>query len=209
MTRIIFVRHGETEWNKSGKYQGQTDVPLSAKGISQAEQLAKYFPAKEVAAIYASPLKRAFLTAECIGKSFGLEPIAVDNLRELSFGEWEGLTYEEIVSKWPDAMENFLTHPDILKIPGGETFAEVQQRAMLAIEKIVKENQGKTAVVVAHGAVLRTIITAALHMDIKYVWTIRQFNTAVSIINYPDDYPESEDYAVIEQLNNTSHLLMK
>ena len=200
MTKIIFVRHGQTEWNVLGRYQGQTDIALSPLGIEQAEKLAAYFPVDKVEAVYSSDLVRAMTTARCVADRFGLTVEPRAELRELNFGDWEGLTYDEIVAKWPDALNNFFQHPDVLEIPHGESFPKLRERALDAVEDIVARHPNQTVAVFAHGAILRTILTAALHMDLKYVWTIRQFNTAVNIVTY------TEHGTTVELLNGTGHL---
>ena len=201
MTKVIFIRHGQTEWNVTGRYQGQSDVQLSEEGRQQAVKLAENFPVERVDAIYASDLQRAMVTAETIAKQFGLSVQAEPAFRELSFGDWEGLTYQQIVDKWEDAMANFLQHPDILEIPGGESFPVVQQRAMKRLNELIEKHDGQTIVVVAHGAVLRTMLTAALHMPLQYLWSIRQFNTAVNIVRY-----DADANPTVELLNSTAHL---
>ena len=201
MTKVIFIRHGQTEWNVTGRYQGQSDVKLTEEGKKQAEKLADNFPVAKVDAIYASDLCRAMVTAETIAKKFGLKVQAEPAFRELSFGDWEGLTYQQIVDKWEDAMANFLQHPDILEIPGGESFPAVQQRAMKRLNELIEKHDGQTIVVVAHGAVLRTMLTAALHMPLQYLWSIRQFNTAVNIVRY-----DADANPTVELLNSTAHL---
>lgn len=201
MVKVVFVRHGQTEWNVSGRYQGQSDVALSVAGIEQAEKLAANFPVEHIDAIYSSDLVRARVTAETVAKRFGLAVKLEPAFRELSFGEWEGLTYEQIVASWPDAMKNFLAHPDILDIPNGESFPAVQQRAMTRLHELIREHEGQTIMVAAHGAVLRTMLVAALHMPLQYLWSIRQFNTAVNIVRYDD-----EGNPTVELLNSTAHL---
>ena len=201
MTKVIFIRHGQTEWNVTGRYQGQSDVKLTEEGRKQAEKLADNFPVAKVDAIYASDLCRAMVTAETIAKKFGLKVQAEPAFRELSFGDWEGLTYQQIVDKWEEAMANFLQHPDILEIPGGESFPAVQQRAMKRLNELIEKHDGQTSVVVAHGAVLRTMLTAALHMPLQYLWSIRQFNTAVNIVRY-----DADANPTVELLNSTAHL---
>ena len=201
MTKVIFIRHGQTEWNVTGRYQGQSDVKLTEEGRKQAEKLADNFPVAKVDAIYASDLCRAMVTAETIAKKFGLKVQAEPAFRELSFGDWEGLTYQQIVDKWEEAMANFLQHPDILEIPGGESFPAVQQRAMKRLNELIEKHDGQTIVVVAHGAVLRTMLTAALHMPLQYLWSIRQFNTAVNIVRY-----DADANPTVELLNSTAHL---
>ena len=201
MTKVIFIRHGQTEWNVNGRYQGQSDVQLTAAGKEQAAKLAEHFPVKEIDAVYASDLNRAMVTAEAVASRFGLSVQAEPAFREISFGEWEGLTYEQIVAKWPEAMGNFLQHPDILEIPGGETFPAVQKRAVARLEELVAKHEGQTIAIVAHGAVLRTLLTAALHMPLQYLWSIRQFNTAVNIVRY-----DAGASPTVELLNSTAHL---
>ncbi|SDG71760.1 alpha-ribazole phosphatase [Selenomonas sp. WCT3] len=201
MVKVVFVRHGQTEWNVSGRYQGQSDVALSAVGIEQAEKLAANFPVEHIDAIYSSDLIRAQVTAETVAKRFGLGVNLEPAFRELSFGDWEGLTYEQIVASWPDAMENFLAHPDILNIPHGESFPEVQQRAMSRLRELIHRHEGETIMIAAHGAVLRTMLTAALHMPLQYLWSIRQFNTAVNIVRY-----DKAANPTVELLNSTAHL---
>ena len=201
MTKVIFIRHGQTEWNVNGRYQGQSDVQLTVAGKEQAAKLAEHFPVKEIDAVYASDLNRAMVTAEAVASRFGLSVQAEPAFREISFGEWEGLTYEQIVAKWPEAMGNFLQHPDILEIPGGETFPAVQKRAVARLEELVAKHEGQTIAIVAHGAVLRTLLTAALHMPLQYLWSIRQFNTAVNIVRY-----DAGASPTVELLNSTAHL---
>lgn len=201
MTRVVFIRHGQTEWNINGKYQGQSDVPLSPVGIKQAEKLAADFPVAAINAVYASDLERAMVTAKKVAAKFNLEVQPEPAFRELSFGDWEGLTYQEIVSKWPEAMKNFLKHPDILKVPHGEIFLQVQERASQRLQELIAKHNDETIVITAHGAVLRTLLATAMHIPLQYLWSIRQFNTAVSIVTYNEDGSNT-----IELLNSTAHL---
>ena len=202
MTKLILVRHGQTEWNADGRYQGQSDVPLAAEGAAQAEALAAHFPVEHLDAIYSSDLQRARVTAEIVAKRFGLEVQEEPAFREICFGAWEGLTFEQIVSRWPEAMANFLQHPDILEIPEGESFEQVRARAFPRMLELVKEHEPHDHVIAifAHGAVLRTLLTSIMHISLQYVWTLRQFNTAVNIVRYDDGWP------TVELLNSTSHI---
>lgn len=205
MTRLVLIRHGQTAWNKSGKYQGQSDVALSEEGLEQARCLAEHFPVEKLDAVYASDLSRAMVTAETVAQKFGLEVRPEPAFRELSFGKWEGLTYAEIVAGWPEAMANFLTHPDIMEIPQGESFPQVQQRAMARLREIVAEHEphDHTVGIFAHGAVLRTILTGIMQMPLSQVWTLSQYNTAVNIVRFDEGRP------TVELLNSTAHLAME
>ncbi len=201
MTRVILLRHGQTEWNILGKYQGKTDVPLSDEGKAQARQLAAHFPVDAVDAVYSSDLSRARFTAECVADKFALSVKLEPQFREIDFGEWEGLTFKEIACRYPYAADGrFWQNPDEIIIPGGETFADLQRRAMMRLNEIVAAEDGKTVVVAAHGAINRVILAEALHMNLRYLWSIRQFNTAVNIIVYDGAW------RTVELINGTAHL---
>ena len=200
LTKIILIRHGQTDWNIAGRYQGQADIALSDVGIKQAEILAQNFPVKKIDAIYSSDLKRAHFTANKIGEKFDVNVKTVKAFREICFGDWEGLTYEQITKKWPIALNNFFQAPDILEIPNGETFVEVQKRAMAALHEIIDQHNDSTVVIVSHGAILRTVIAGVLHTPLKYLWSFRQENTAVNIFTY------NEGYFMVDLLNSTAHL---
>ena len=200
MTKVIFVRHGQTKWNLVGKYQGQSDIELTDLGRHQAELLAENFPSEKLDAIYSSDLSRAMETANIVGKRFGLVANPEPAFREIHFGVWEGMTYEEISRQWPEAIQLFFKHPDELDIPKGESFQDVQARATHRLAEIVANNPSSVIAVFAHGAVLRTILAAALHIPIKYIWSMRQDNTAVSIVSYDDDC------TIVRLLNSTAHL---
>lgn len=200
MTKLILIRHGQTEWNLAGRYQGQSNVALSPDGIQQAQQLARNFPIDRLDAVYTSDLKRAAVTAAQLAERFQCPLHPETALREMDFGDWEGLTYEQIAARWPEEVQNFFGHPEKLQAPHGETFARLQQRAMKEINEIVARETGKTIAVVAHGAINRTILTAVLHMSLHDLWTLRQDNTAVNILRFEDGY------TMLELMNSTAHL---
>lgn len=200
MTRVILVRHGQTLWNVEAKYQGHSDIALTSSGLEQAELVAKRLAKEKVAAVYASDLSRAFKTAEIIAVKHNLPVTALSDLREIKFGEWEGLTYGNIYNKWPEVMDKLFTKPDETEIPGGETFRELKERASLSIEKLIAKHPDETIIVVSHGGTIRTLICAALNIHLNYLWSLRQDNTAVNIIDY------YENRAIIALLNDTHHL---
>ncbi|MBR5163566.1 MAG: histidine phosphatase family protein [Schwartzia sp.] len=200
MMRLILVRHGQTEWNAGGRYQGQSNVALSSLGRRQAELLAASFPVKQLDAIYASDLDRARETAECVGKAFGIPVRPEKAFRELSFGDWEGLTYQEISSRWPKEANKLFTAPDELCIPNGETFQDLQKRALDKIDELCKIHDGQNVGVFAHGAINKTILAGLMHIPLHYLWSLRQDNTAVNILKLEDGY------VTVELLNGTFHL---
>ena len=138
MTKLILIRHGRTLWNSSGKFQGQSDIELSQEGISQAEKLAENFPVTHIDRVYSSNLKRAYITGEIIAKKFNVPIIKDKRLCEVSFGSWEGLTYDEI-------HENILDGVNI----GGANFIILMCAIIIAS---VGLNMNATAVII--GAML-------------------------------------------------------
>ena len=200
MMRLILVRHGQTEWNAGGRYQGQSNVALSDTGRKQARFLAERFPVRQLDAIYTSDLDRAKETAECVGKRLGLTVYQEKAFRELSFGDWEGLTYQEISSRWPEEAEKLFTAPDELVIPHGETFQDLQKRALDKIYSLYEKHIDQTVAVFAHGAINKTILAGLMHIPLHYLWSLRQDNTAVNILRLDDGY------VMVELINSTSHL---
>lgn len=200
MTKIILVRHGQTVWNKLGKYQGQADIELSEEGQEQARLLGERFPFDGIEAVYSSSLKRARDTAEEVAKKFGLKVIPCQEFREISFGEWEGLTYDQIHAGWPEQHDMLFKSPDQLICPQGEGFMDVQARAVGKMLELVEKHEGQTVVVAAHGGVIRTMLCHALGMPLKYMWRIRQDNTAINVVS------AYEEGMVVELMNSTNHL---
>lgn len=200
MMRLILVRHGQTEWNAGGRYQGQSNVALSDTGRKQARFLAERFPVRQLDAIYTSDLDRAKETAECVGKRLSLTVCQEKAFRELSFGDWEGLTYQEISSRWPEEAEKLFTAPDELVIPHGETFRDLQKRALDKIYSLYEKHIDQTVAVFAHGAINKTILAGLMHIPLHYLWSLRQDNTAVNILRLDDGY------VMVELINSTSHL---
>ncbi|CQR71281.1 Phosphoserine phosphatase 1 [Sporomusa ovata DSM 2662] len=201
MTRLIVVRHGQTVWNLERKYQGHSDIALTDKGLRQAEAVGARLAEEKIDAVYASDLSRAFKTAEYIAAKHSLTVSVVPALREIKFGDWEGLTYEQISAQWPGLLGKLWTTPDELQIPGGESFQQLKERAYAAIEKIVAAHPDQTVAVVAHGGTIGTILCAMLGIHLNHVWNIRQDNTAVNIIEYYDGRP------TITLLNCVRHLV--
>ncbi|WP_319402682.1 histidine phosphatase family protein [uncultured Anaeromusa sp.] len=182
MSKLILVRHGETTWNIEMRYQGQTDISLTANGIEQAGKVAQRLADEKIAAVYSSDLSRAFVTAAQIAAVHGLDVLTRQDLREISFGDWEGMTYDSLDLDGVGTGNRLFSHPAEIEIPGGETFFEVQQRMMEALRELAQRHEGQTVVIVSHGAAIRTVLCDVLGMDLNRLWAIRQSNTAVNIL---------------------------
>ena len=200
MTKIFLIRHGETEWNKIGKLQGSSDIKLLPEGIQQAHLLAEHAPFHNVDAIYSSDLERAVKTAEILAAKFHLPVIKERGLRETSFGEWEGRFLSDLAKENPKGFEKFFTRPDKVQPPNGETFLQSQARIMNALGEIIADNDGKSVIVVSHGAAIRLILCAALVIPIRKMWAIGQYNMALNVLIF------SEGNFSVELMNSTMHL---
>ena len=166
VTRIVVVRHGETEWNAQMRMQGQLDTELSARGRWQAARAAESLAGEGIEAIFASDLVRALDTAKAIAAVIGL-PIATDRaLRERSFGIFQGYTYAEIDSRWPADAARWRRHAPEFAPEGGESLVEFSARAVAAVTRIAERSRGGTILVVSHGGVIDCLYRAAAGLDL-------------------------------------------
>lgn len=174
VTRLIAVRHGETAWNRVSRIQGHTDIPLNEAGQWQARQVGQAVAAEGVDAIYSSDLLRAADTARAIGQAAGL-PVHLDAaLRERHFGELEGLTHEEINTRWPEQARRWRGRDPDYGPQGGETLKEFHARCVGALTRLAHRHLGQTVVLVAHGGVLDCFYRAAngVALEVPRSWTI-------------------------------------
>ena len=176
MTRLVLCRHGEAE-DAAGRFCGSFDPALSSTGLLQAEALAAV--AGE-SVVYSSPARRALETARAMRR----EPIVDPDLRELDFGEAEGLTYEDVAERWPDLYEAWLRAPTEVCFPVGEPFANFRVRILAALARIDRD-----AVVVTHGGVIRTALAHWLGMPDEAIFRIDVSHGTVTVIEWQDGTP--------------------
>ena len=157
MTEIILCRHGETDWNREGRWQGRTDVALNERGRRQARELADALHDQPVAAVYSSTLARAYDTALEIARAHDLRVYRDARLDEIDQGAWEGRRRDEIVVSHPDELERWREYPIDLRLPGGETLEEVRQRVRAALDDIILLHEGRTICIVAHSVSMAVI----------------------------------------------------
>ncbi len=170
--RIWLVRHGQTAWNEQGRFCGHTDIPLSPFGLRQAHKLASQLQHKPITAIYSSDLSRARETAEIIAKKRLINIFFSPAWREIYFGMWEGLTYDEIATSSHEQL-GFFTDPEHAAPPQGETLTEVLQRVIPALHEIMQREQHGEIVLVSHGGVLRGLLCSLLGMPLRNQWQLR------------------------------------
>ena len=159
-TELLLVRHGQTASNTELRWQGHQDGQLNDTGRQQARQLGEAFP--DVAALYSSPLSRAAETAGAIAAVQGLDVVYDDRLKEIHFGEWEGLTSDEILTRFPDQSADFFAGKDMARGGTGETFVQVRARVRDSLREIASRHPGETVGVISHGGVTRARVTEVL-----------------------------------------------
>src|SRR3954469_6549020 len=159
---MFVARHGETAWNRAGRWQGQTDIPLSDAGRAQARALGAALAGRGIVAVHASDLQRATETADIVARTLGIAAFNVDpRLRERGFGCFEGLSGEECAERHPEAWARYLADRRATP-PGGEPQPEVAARVVAALTEIARGGRGEgkreAALVVSHGGTIRTFI---------------------------------------------------
>jgi probable phosphoglycerate mutase len=188
--RLIIVRHGESEWNRIHRYQGQLDAPLSALGLRQAEALAQRLKAEELDHIYTSPLQRAALTAKAIAAYHPSVPFdTADALLEINHGAWQGKFADEIVAEYGDGLREWREHPTRSQMPGGESFSNILKRTLDFREQLCARHTDQTALVSTHDVVVKILVADALGMNMDRINRIWVTNASISVIEYGSDLP--------------------
>jgi broad specificity phosphatase PhoE len=158
MTQFCLIRHGQTDWNLEGRYQGQSDVSLNEAGRVQAHALARRLQGRSFAAIYSSDLIRAKETAEIMDVIFQLPIILEPRLREINQGDWEGQLVQVIIARYAQLWQQRIVDPASVRPPGGETIGEVAKRVYIALDDITRLHPNDAVMIVSHGLTLATIL---------------------------------------------------
>ena len=195
--RLLLARHGQSVWNAERRFQGATDVPLSTLGTEQARALGRALRGYRLAAAYVSPFRRAVETAEIALEGAGVPLVPLDDLRELSLGQWEGCTVDEISSQEGDPYRAWLYAPRDCPPPGGEPLDAVSARVRVAIDRIAAAHApGDDVAVIAHGGVISVYACSLLGCSFNQLWRLRVDNASLTIVRPPR----------LVSLNDTSHL---
>lgn len=203
-TRLILVRHGETDWNLEGRYQGQADVPLNARGREQAKLLAERLRGEGIGVIYASDLSRAYKTAKIIAEALGREVTALESLREVDTGVWTGLTFQEVETSYPEHLREWRADPLRVRRLEGESYLMLFERTRAARKKIVEAHPDQTVLIVGHGGNIKCMVLDALRVSVdRAIEMASRFatdNASLHILQYDGDG------ILIQTLNDTCHL---
>jgi len=195
--KLFLVRHGETDYNRSNRYQGHSNTALNRTGLRQAKRLQRRLLDEKIDKIYASSLMRAMDTARIIADGRGIEVAASENLVEIGFGRFEGMTYDEIIKEYPEWRP---TNCDFTAC-GGESLDELARRAGLFSQEIHRDNPtGSNILVVSHAGCLRVLLCIILGIDVSEWWRFTVATASISIVENTHLEP------VLSLLSDVSHL---
>lgn len=190
--KLYLIRHGEVKGNQEGRCVGWDPFPLTERGRRQAQALAQRLRPLPLTGVYSSDLARTFETATMIAEPHGLKVVPVAGLRETNFGEWAGLTYDEMYQRDPEALEQWLKDPEHLAPPGGETLAETRQRFLDALPRMDR------VAVVSHGGPIRAVLAAWMGCSF---WSVQVPPASLTELEW-----DGERMLQLVCLGDTSHL---
>ena len=202
MTRLILVRHGETLANREFRYLGARDDLLSTTGLAQAELLAEALAILPVTAVYSSPLQRAYQTAVSIAQKHALTVQQEDDLRECSFGRWEGLSRAEVLARSPEdvqLLQQWERDP-ASQPPEGESFTDVQQRVIGLVKTLSQRHQGETIVLVSHVGPIKVLLSSALDAPLTTIFQLFLDPATISVVDWREQRP------LVRLFNSHAHL---
>ena len=204
-SRLLLVRHGETEWNRQKRFQGQIDVPLNNNGHAQARRASEFLATIKIDKAFSSPMLRPKDTAlEILSKHPNINLELLDELKEISHGRWEGKFEHEIEAEFAGQLALWQAQPETVQMPEGENLQQVWDRVAVVWQKIVQSvPAGETALVVAHDAVNKAILSLLFGFTPEQFWVFKQGNGGVSVIDYPQGV---QDKPVLQSCNITTHL---
>ncbi|MDR3331752.1 MAG: histidine phosphatase family protein [Synergistaceae bacterium] len=187
--RLFIVRHGETEWNVDGRFQGRHDTELSEYGLAQGKKIADFLSGHRFDAVVSSPLSRARVTGELIAAACGSPEFEVmEDLEEICHGDWEGLLSTEVERRWPRLVDMWRESPHTVIMPGlgGESLRSVQLRAVSAVEIIAEKYAGDVCVA-THDAVIKVLLCWFLNAPLSSFWRFQIANCSLTIAELKGD----------------------
>lgn len=196
--QLILIRHGETLWNKEGRVQGTSDVELSDTGRKQARLLALSLKDHAIEAIHVSPLKRAFQTAEIINEFHSLDIQLHQGLMEMDQGDFEGFSFKELMAGNKEFLQKWIAAPAAIKMPNGESLAELQNRAWSSMEEIISKSQN--ALIISHNFTIAAILCRLRNISLSEFCSVCVDTASKTIIRLDNEG------AIIDSLNDRSHL---
>lgn len=183
-TKLFLVRHGEVEEQYLRVYGGRIDMNLSPRGREQAATLAPFFGRQRVDALYCSSMKRARQTLEPIAKHAVAEPVFLEDLREIDFGEWTGLEWEEVASRHASNVADWLHLLDSGVVNGAESTADLRARVEPCLTRILESHPGQSVAVICHGAVIRLMLSCLLDLPLRRLGGLDVSYAGVTLVEH-------------------------
>ena len=200
MSRLLLVRHGITEFNNTRRFAGYSDVGMSTNGYRQVEMLGDRLVNEKIDAVSSSDLRRALVTAEVISSGHKVNIVTCPELREMNYGDAEGLTFQEISHLYPKVAESVANFSLRLEFPGGESFERFIKRTSKFLDRLERYEPSGTMLIVSHSGPLKVLVCRLLGIDQSHWRQIRIDNASLSIV---ETYPRG---VILSLLNDTSHL---
>ncbi len=196
-TRLYLARHGALVTSRQWRYVGHRDVALSDEGRAQIRLLEGRLAGVPIDAIYCSDLVRTVESARLLAGARGIAPVACPEFREINIGRWEGMTLAEILERFQEEFSERARSIGSFRVAGGESFADVRERALPRLKRLLREHAGGTVLLVGHGGLNRVVLCDALGLDLNSAVRLEQTYACLNIIDYFDDYP------VVQLMNET------
>ena len=200
MVKLILVRHALTVDNQIGRLSGHIDSSVSEEGKEQIDKITNYLKDFDIDKIYTTTSSRTKDTVKKLSELKSIEIIEKESLKEISFGDFEGLTFKEIENRYPEEFQDMITKGYEYKYPNGESLIDSYNRVCTELDNIISNNDGQTILICSHGGTIRNIITYLISNSYKYHWNFKIDNGSVTILEIQDGF------AVITTMNNTSFI---
>ena len=200
MVKLILVRHALTIDNQKSRLSGHIDSSISEEGKEQIDKLTNYLKDFDIDKIYTTTSSRTKSTVKKLSELKSIEIIERESLKEISFGNFEGLTFDEIKNKYPEEFQDMIQKGYEYKYPNGESLIDSYNRVCIELDNIISNNDDRTILICSHGGTIRNIITYLISNSYKYHWNFKIDNGSVTILEVQDGF------TVITAMNNTSFI---
>lgn len=200
MVKLILVRHALTVDNQKSRLSGHIDSSISEEGKEQIDKLTNYLKDFDIDKIYTTTSSRTKSTVKKLSELKSIEIIERESLKEISFGNFEGLTFDEIKDKYPKEFQDMIEKGYEYKYPNGESLIDSYNRVCIELDNIISNNDNRTILICSHGGTIRNIITYLISNSYKYHWNFKIDNGSVTILEVQDGF------TVITAMNNTSFI---
>ena len=200
MVKLILVRHALTVDNQKSRLSGHIDSSISEEGKEQIDKITNYLKDFDIDKIYTTTSSRTKDTVKKLSELKSIEIIEKESLKEISFGDFEGLTFDEIKDKYPKEFQDMIEKGYDYKYPNGESLIDSYNRVCIELDNIISNNDDRTILICSHGGTIRNIITYLISNSYKYHWNFKIDNGSVTILEVQDGF------TVITAMNNTSFI---